>query len=77
MNFSDWIVKGSNKLELYAEAAYIISLKPPKEFTGNFFRDEAILREEGIDPAQYAVDPTAIPVKNIFLLGVDYTLSKR
>lgn len=73
-NFSDQLVRGSNKPEVYAEAAYIMSLKPAKEFTGNFCIDEVILREAGIDPAQYAVDPTATPVKDIFLPGVDYEL---
>ena len=73
-NFSDQVVKGSNKPEVYAEAAYQIALKPAKTFTGHFCIDEAILREAGIDPSQYAVDPTATPVKDIFLPGVDYDI---
>lgn len=73
-NFSDQVVKGSNNPEVYAEAAYQIALKSAKTFTGNFCIDEAILREAGIDPTQYAVDPTATPVKDIFLPGVDYDI---
>ncbi|MBY0377738.1 MAG: hypothetical protein K2Q33_04150, partial [Gammaproteobacteria bacterium] len=76
MNFSDRVVRGSNLPEVYAEAAYLISLKPAKEFTGNFCIDEAILREAGINPAQYALDPQATPIKDIFLRGVDYGLFK-
>jgi hypothetical protein len=34
----------------------------------------AAIREAGIDPVQYAVDPIATPVKDIFLPGVDYEL---
>ena len=62
--------------EVYAEAAYLISLKPAKEFTGNFCIDETILREAGINPIQYALDPTATPIKDIFLRGVDYSIFK-
>lgn len=76
INFSDQVLRGSNRPEVYAEAAYLISLKPAKEFSGNFCIDEAILREAGIDPSQYAVDPTATPVKDIFLPGVNYDILK-
>ncbi len=73
-NFSDQVVKGSNKPEIYAEATYQIALKPAKTFTGNFCIDETVLREVSIDPSQYAVDSTATPVKDIFLSGVDYDI---
>lgn len=75
-NFTNDVVKGSNRPEIYAEAAYLISLKSAKEFTGNYCIDEDILRESGVDPRQFAVDPTALPVKDIFLPGVNYALLK-
>lgn len=76
-NFDDDVTKGSNKPEIYAEAAYLISLKSSKEFTGNYCIDEHILREAGIDITQYAVDPMATPVKDIFLPGVNYTILRK
>lgn len=75
-NFLDEVTRGSNKPELYAEAAYLISLKPSKEFSGNYCVDEQILLEAGIDITQYAVDPGATPVKDIFLPGVNYEILK-
>ena len=76
-NFDNAVVRGSNRPEVYAEAAFLISLKPAREFTGNFCIDEDILREAHIDPACYAVNPEAPPVKDIFLRGVDYELLQK
>jgi citronellol/citronellal dehydrogenase len=73
-NFDNAVVQGSNRPEVYAEAAYLISLKRAREFTGNYCIDEEILREAGIDPLLYAINPGATPVKDIFLPGVDYNL---
>ncbi len=73
-NFDNAVVQGSNRPEVYAEAAYLISLKPAREFTGNYCIDEEILREANVDPSLYAVNPNATPVKDIFLHGVDYNL---
>ena len=75
-NFSNDVVRGSNRPEIYAEAAYLISLKPAKEFSGNYCIDEALLIESGIDVSKYAVDPAARPVKDIFLPGADYSILK-
>lgn len=75
-NFNEKVIRGSNKPEVYAEAAYLISLKSAKEFTGNYCIDEAILKEAGININQYAIDPEAEPVKDIFLSGVNYELFK-
>lgn len=75
-NFDNEVVKGSNRAEIYAEAAYLISLKPAKQFTGNYCIDEDIVREANIDLQQYAVDPSAPPIQDIFLPGVDYTILK-
>lgn len=73
-NFDNAVLQGSNRPEIYAEAAYVISLKPAKIFTGHYCIDEEILREAGIDPSSYAINPSATPVKDIFLPGVDYSL---
>lgn len=73
-NFDNAVVQGSNRPEVYAEAAYLISLKPSRMFTGNYCIDEDILREANIDPSSYAINPNAIPVKDIFLPGADYNL---
>lgn len=75
-NFDNQVFKGSNRPEIYAEAALLISLKPAKEFTGNYCIDESILLEHGIDVTQYAVDPNATPIKDIFLPGVNYDMFK-
>jgi len=75
-NFDNEVVQGSNRPEVYAEAAYLISLKRAGEFTGNYCIDEDILREANINPSQYAVNSNAIPVKDIFLPGVNYELLK-
>lgn len=77
MNFDNELIRGSNKAEIYAEAAYLISLKSSKEFTGNYFVDENILYEAGMDVTQYAIDPAATPVKDIFLQGVNYDIFKK
>lgn len=48
----------SRKTEIVAEAAYAIVTKKSRECTGNFFIDEEVLREKGIeDFSQYAMDP--------------------
>ena len=75
-NFENEVVQGSNYPEVYAEAAYLISIRPAKEFTGNYCIDEDILCESHIDPHQYAVNVNALPVKDIFLPGVNYELLK-
>lgn len=73
-NFGNEVVRGSNRPEIYAEAAYLISLKAAKSFTGNYCIDEALLVEAGIDATKYAVDPSAKPIKDIFLPGADYNV---
>lgn len=74
-NFQSEVYRRSRWSEIMADAAYVISLKPSKEFTGNFCIDEAILRENGVnDFTKYAVDPSAKLIKDIFLLGADYDI---
>ena len=50
--------KYSRKPEIVADAAYAIFVRDSRKCTGNFFIDEAVLREEGVtDFTHYAVDP--------------------
>lgn len=74
-NFQSEVYRRSRWSEIMADAAHVISLKPAKEFTGNFCIDEAILRENGVsDFTKYAVDPSAKLIKDIFLPGADYDI---
>lgn len=44
--------------EIMADSAYAILTRDPKKCSGNFYIDEDVLREEGInDFTQYACDP--------------------
>ena len=54
--------------EIMSDAAHAILVRDFRSSTGNFFVDEAVLREEGVaDFARYAVDPEVDPVKDFFL----------
>ncbi|MCH7666096.1 MAG: DUF1800 family protein, partial [Acidobacteria bacterium] len=46
------------KPEIVADSAHAILTRNSRECTGNFFIDDEVLREEGVeDMNQYAVDP--------------------
>ena len=54
--------------EIVADAAHAILSRPSRECTGNFFIDEAVLRETGlIDFERYAVEPGAGLQTDLFL----------
>lgn len=56
------------KPEIMADAAHWVLTQPSRQCTGNFFIDEAVLRQTGVtDFARYAVDPTKPVMKDIFL----------
>lgn len=60
-----------------ADAAYLISLKASKNFTGNSCVDEDVLQEHGVtDFSKHAIDPNENPIKDIFLPGADYEILK-
>ena len=61
--------KTSRSASILADAAYLIFSNESKEFTGNFFIDEELLRSEaGItDFAPYALDPTQELTLDFFL----------
>ena len=51
-----------------ADAAYAILSRDAKECSGNFFIDEDLLREEGVeDFTSYAVNPEKTLFKDLFV----------
>jgi citronellol/citronellal dehydrogenase len=56
------------KPEIMADAAHAIVTRPARECTGNFFIDDALLEEAGVeDFAQYSVDPSVPLRQGMFL----------
>lgn len=56
------------KPEIVADAAHIILTRPSAEFTGRFYIDEEVLREEGVsDLSKYAVVPGGALLPDLFL----------
>ncbi|MFA6015419.1 MAG: NAD(P)-dependent oxidoreductase [Gallionellaceae bacterium] len=57
-NFPEAILHASRKPAIVADAAYVILQRDSKTCSGNFFIDEAVLRESGIiDFESYALQP--------------------
>jgi citronellol/citronellal dehydrogenase len=55
-------------VEIMADAAHAIFVKPSGEFTGNFLIDDSFLYGEGVrDFEQYRVDPTATLMPDFFV----------
>jgi citronellol/citronellal dehydrogenase len=68
MNFPPEILQASRKPAIMADAAYAIFNRDSRRHTGNFYIDEAVLREEGVaDLSQYAVTPGARLYPDLFL----------
>lgn len=68
VNFPEAILKASRKPAIMAEAAYAIFKRDSRTATGNFYIDEAVLREEGVtDFDQYAVTPGTQLFTDLFL----------
>lgn len=64
----DQMVQQSRKPEIMADAAYAILCRPSRDCTGNFFVDEDVLREEGVEDFEtYAVDPSQPLMPDFFL----------
>lgn len=62
------MTKHSRTPEIMADAAHVIFTKPQAECSGNFFVDEAVLKEAGVtDFSPYAVDPEVEPMQDFFL----------
>jgi citronellol/citronellal dehydrogenase len=54
----DELMRRSRTPQILADAAHVILTRPAREFTGNFFIDDLVLRDAGVtDFEQYRVDP--------------------
>ena len=68
MNFPEAILKASRKPAIMADAAYAVLNRDSRTATGNFYLDEAVLREEGVtDFDCYAVTPGGRLYTDLFL----------
>ena len=68
VNFPEAILRASRKPDIMADAAYAIFKRDSRTATGNFYIDEAVLREEGVtDFDSYAVTPGTKPYTDLFL----------
>jgi citronellol/citronellal dehydrogenase len=67
-NFPAAILQASRRPAIVADAAYAILRRDSRAHTGNFYIDEAVLREEGVtDFEQYAVTPGGRLYTDLFL----------
>jgi len=61
-------IRGSRKPEIMADAAHAILTKPSRDFTGQFFIDEEVLRAEGVtDFSKYQAVPGAQLFGDLFV----------
>lgn len=64
----DEMMQRARTPEIVADAAHAILRRDPAQCTGNFFIDEAVLREEGVtDLSDYAVNPEMELVPDFFV----------
>ncbi len=64
----DTMIQQSRKPEIVADAAHAILTRNSRDCTGNFFVDEEVLREEGVDDFEaYAVSPGKALMPDFFL----------
>jgi len=64
----DFLMQMSRTPEIVAEAAYYILRRPSTECSGNFFLDEDVLKQEGVnDLEKYAVNPRQKLMTDLFL----------
>ncbi len=64
----DEVIQRCRTPEIMADAAHVILTRPSRECTGNFFVDDDVLREEGVenfDP--YAVNSALEPLPDFFV----------
>lgn len=67
-NFPKELLQASRKPNIMADAAFYILNTPSKEMTGQFFIDEEVLRQHGVqDFADYAVNPSVPLYIDLFL----------
>src|SRR5665213_4481592 len=61
-------LKACRTVEIMADAAHAIFVKPAREFTGNFLIDDSFLYAEGVrDFERYRVDPTQPLMPDFFV----------
>ena len=61
-------MKQCRTVEIMADAAHAIFVKPAREFSGNFLIDDSLLYDEGVrDFDHYRVDPTARLMPDFFV----------
>jgi citronellol/citronellal dehydrogenase len=66
----DEAMKRARKPEIYADAAYAIVSREPRECTGNAYIDDEVLAEEGVtDLSQYDAAPGAELALDLFVDG--------
>lgn len=64
----DQMVKRSRIVDICSDAAHVILTRNSKECTGNFFIDEDVLTDAGVeDMSKYAVEPGAELIKDFFI----------
>jgi citronellol/citronellal dehydrogenase len=61
--------RATRRPEIVADALHAIVERDPAEVTGNFFIDEDVLRERGVDPDSYATVEGVAPLPDLFLDG--------
>ncbi len=67
-HFSPQVYAGSRWPSIMADAAYALVVRPSQDCTGQFFTDEALLREAGVvDFSCYAVDSSATLMQSLFV----------
>lgn len=67
-NFPEAMLRASRRPAIVADAAHLILTREARGCSGNFFVDEAVLREAGVvDFAQYAVTPGGAPFGDLFI----------
>ncbi len=64
----DDAIRCCRKPDIMSDAAHVVLTRESRTCTGNFFVDEALLKEEGVDDfTGYAVDPNAKLMPDFFL----------
>ncbi len=62
------MIRASRKPEIMGDAACAILTQPSRECTGNFFIDDAVLKDQGVtDFSGYAVEPNAELMPDFFV----------
>ena len=62
------LARMSRSAEIMADAAHVVLTRPALTTTGNFYIDEFVLREEGIDDfSRYALAPDAVLAADFFV----------